>query len=89
MSAVYVQSVKPIWERTKESDEHMGWVFPDTETEQQGAEPDPFNGVKSIRALYELASENYSGKYTVPVCIPLFSLYIYERRLIFLAFRVG
>ncbi|CAI9299136.1 unnamed protein product [Lactuca saligna] len=60
-------SVKPIWERTKESDEHMGWVFPDTETEQQGAEPDPFNGVKSIRALYELASENYSGKYTVPV----------------------
>ncbi|KAJ9557510.1 hypothetical protein OSB04_012124 [Centaurea solstitialis] len=60
-------SVKPIWERTKESDEHMGWVFPDTETEQQGAAPDPFNGAKSIRALYELASGNYSGKYTVPV----------------------
>ncbi|KAJ9557420.1 hypothetical protein OSB04_012034 [Centaurea solstitialis] len=28
---------------------------------------DPFNGAKSIRALYELASGNYSGKYTVPV----------------------
>ncbi|KAK1415004.1 hypothetical protein QVD17_30773 [Tagetes erecta] len=45
----------------------MGWVFPDTETEQSGAAPDHINGAKTIRALYELASENYSGKYTVPV----------------------
>ncbi|KAK8646237.1 hypothetical protein V6N13_120030 [Hibiscus sabdariffa] len=29
--------------------------------------PDPFNGVKSIRELYELASTNYTGKFTVPV----------------------
>lgn len=65
--AIGFTSVKPIWERTKESDEHMGWVFPDTQTEQPGAEPDPFNAAKSIRALYELASQNYSGKYTVPV----------------------
>ncbi|KZV21654.1 glutathione S-transferase omega-like 2-like, partial [Dorcoceras hygrometricum] len=28
---------------------------------------DPLNGAKSIRDLYELASINYSGKYTVPV----------------------
>lgn len=50
----------------------MGWVFPATDTEEPaaepGAEPDQLNGVKSIRDLYELASTNYSGKYTVPVC---------------------
>lgn len=61
------QSVKPIWERTKETDEHMGWVFPTSDTEEPGAAPDPFNGAKSIRELYELASTNYTGKYTVPV----------------------
>ena len=59
--------MKPIWERTKDTDEHMGWVFPTSDTEEPGAEPDPLNGVKSIRELYELASTNYSGKYTVPV----------------------
>lgn len=63
------QSVKPIWERTKDSDEHMGWVFPASDTEEPGAEVDPFNGAKSIRELYELASTNYAGKYTVPVCL--------------------
>ncbi|XP_018811551.1 glutathionyl-hydroquinone reductase YqjG-like isoform X2 [Juglans regia] len=45
----------------------MGWVFPASETEEPGAEPDPLNGAKSIRELYDLASSNYSGKYTVPV----------------------
>ncbi|KAI6703074.1 hypothetical protein NL676_012210 [Syzygium grande] len=39
-------SVKPRWERTKESDEHMGWVFPSSDTEEPGAEPDPLNGAK-------------------------------------------
>ncbi|KAM1107744.1 hypothetical protein EV1_004434 [Malus domestica] len=65
--AISFTSVKPIWERTKESDEHMGWVFPASETELAGAEPDPLNGAKSIRELYELASTQYTGKYTVPV----------------------
>ncbi|KAL9375738.1 hypothetical protein Peur_032617 [Populus x canadensis] len=65
--AIAFTSVKPIWERTKESDEHMGWVFPASETEEAGAEPDPLNGARSIRELYELASTNYAGKYTVPV----------------------
>lgn len=46
----------------------MGWVFPSSLTEEPGAEPDPLNDAKSIRALYELASPNYTGKYTVPVC---------------------
>ncbi|XP_058101208.1 uncharacterized protein LOC131245635 [Magnolia sinica] len=65
--AISVTSVKPKWERTKESDDHMGWVFPVSSTEVPGAEPDPLNGASSIRELYELASANYAGKYTVPV----------------------
>ncbi|KAJ6339366.1 hypothetical protein OIU77_007352 [Salix suchowensis] len=52
--AIAFTSVKPIWERTKESDKHMGWVFPASETEEAGAEPDPLNGARSIRELYEL-----------------------------------
>ncbi|XP_074269531.1 uncharacterized protein LOC141592674 isoform X1 [Silene latifolia] len=65
--AISFTSVKPKWERTKEDDAHMGWVFPASDTEEADAETDPLHGAKSIRALYELASSNYSGKYTVPV----------------------
>ncbi|KAK4858150.1 hypothetical protein QYF36_011840 [Acer negundo] len=65
--AITFTSVKPIWARTKESDEHMGWIFPASDTEEPGAEPDPLIGAKSVRDLYEFASTNYSGKYTVPV----------------------
>lgn len=65
--AISFTSVKPIWEQTKETDEHRGWVFPATDTEEPGAEPDPLNGAKTIRDLYELASTNYLGKFTVPV----------------------
>ncbi|KAK9226964.1 hypothetical protein WN943_012012 [Citrus x changshan-huyou] len=36
-----------------------------TDTEEPGAEPDPLNGAKTIRGLYELASTNYSRKFTV------------------------
>lgn len=45
----------------------MGWVFPASNEEEPGAEQDSLNGAKSVRELYEIASENYSGKYTVPV----------------------
>lgn len=65
--AISFSSVKPKWERTKEGDAHMGWVFSHSDTEELDAEPDTLNGAKSIRELYELASANYSGKYTVPV----------------------
>ncbi|KAK6150216.1 hypothetical protein DH2020_017741 [Rehmannia glutinosa] len=65
--AISFSSVKAIWGRTKDTDEHMGWVFPASNTEDPGAEPDRLNGAKSIRDLYELASTNYSGKFTVPV----------------------
>ncbi|CAH9076248.1 unnamed protein product [Cuscuta epithymum] len=65
--AISFTSVKPIWGRTKDTDEHMGWIFPSLSTEEPGADPDPLNDAKSIRELYELASSNYAGKYTVPV----------------------
>ena len=63
--------MKPIFERTKETDDHLGWVFPTTADEEPGAEPDPFNGAKSIRELYEIASPNYTGKPSVPVGLNL------------------
>ncbi|KAK7400724.1 hypothetical protein VNO78_12011 [Psophocarpus tetragonolobus] len=65
--AISFSAVKPIFERTRESDEYKGWIFPDSDTEVPGAEPDMLNGAKSIRELYEIASANYTGKYTVPV----------------------
>ncbi|CAN6238001.1 unnamed protein product [Urochloa humidicola] len=65
--AIGVTAVKPIFERTKETDDHLGWVFPATADEEPGAEPDPFNGARSVRELYEIASQNYAGKPTVPV----------------------
>lgn len=61
--------MKPIFERTKESDEHLGWVFPAAADEEPGAEPDPLNGARSVRELYEIASSNYAGKPTVPVSL--------------------
>ena len=62
--------MKPIFERTKESDEHLGWVFPAVADEEPGAEPNPLNGARSVRELYEIASSNYAGKPTVPVREP-------------------
>ena len=41
-------------------------MFPESRSEVPGAEPDPLNGAKSFRELYEIASTNYTGKYTVP-----------------------
>ncbi|KAI6706252.1 hypothetical protein NL676_009214 [Syzygium grande] len=59
--------VKSKWERTKDGDTHIGWVFPASNTEEPGAGPDPINGAGSVRELYEIASTVYSGKYSVPV----------------------
>uniref|UniRef100_A0ACD5TEI0 Uncharacterized protein n=1 Tax=Avena sativa TaxID=4498 RepID=A0ACD5TEI0_AVESA len=66
-AAIGFTSVKPIFGRTRDSDDHMGWVFPATTDEEAGAEPDPFNAAKTVRELYEIASTNYTGKPTVPV----------------------
>ncbi|CAN1221135.1 Glutathione S-transferase omega-like 2 [Linum grandiflorum] len=38
----------------------MGWIFPISDTEEAGADPDLLNGAKSVRDLYELASTNYA-----------------------------
>jgi putative glutathione S-transferase len=65
--AIGITAVKPIFERTKETDDHLGRVFPTTTDEEPGAKPDPFNGAKSVRELYEIASPNYAGKPSVPV----------------------
>ncbi|CAL9241883.1 unnamed protein product [Arabidopsis halleri] len=65
--AISFSSVQPLRRKTKENDEHIGWVFPDSDTEVLGAERDHLNGAKSIRALYDIANLNYKGKYTVPV----------------------
>ncbi|ONK81595.1 uncharacterized protein A4U43_C01F30930 [Asparagus officinalis] len=65
--AITYTSVKPKFERTKETDDHHGWVFPVSEDEEPGADLDPLNGAKNIRELYELVNVNYSGRYTVPV----------------------
>ncbi|AQK80419.1 Glutathione S-transferase family protein [Zea mays] len=67
--AIGVTVVKPIFEQTKESDEHLGWVFPVAADEEPGAEPDPLNGAQSVRELYEIASSNYAGKPTVPMSL--------------------
>ncbi|CAN6345247.1 unnamed protein product [Urochloa humidicola] len=67
--AIGFTSVKPIFERIKETDDHMGWVLPATRDEEPGAEPDPFNGAKSIRELYEIASKNYTGKPKCPCSV--------------------
>ncbi|KAK8964630.1 hypothetical protein KSP40_PGU020482 [Platanthera guangdongensis] len=65
--AISYTATNSVSERTKVTDEHFGWVFPDSSTEESGANPDPLNGARSIRELYELASPNYSGRFTVPV----------------------
>ncbi|KAJ3686099.1 hypothetical protein LUZ61_015263 [Rhynchospora tenuis] len=65
--AISYTSVKPIWERTKEGEDHFGWVFSTPGAEEPGADPDPLNGARTVRELYEIASSAYTGKYTVPV----------------------
>uniref|UniRef100_A0A804Q1A1 Glutathione S-transferase family protein n=1 Tax=Zea mays TaxID=4577 RepID=A0A804Q1A1_MAIZE len=65
--AIGVTVVKPIFERTKGSDEHLGWVFPAAADDEPDAEPNPLNGAQSVRELYEIARSNYAGKPTVPV----------------------
>ncbi|GMH27734.1 hypothetical protein Nepgr_029577 [Nepenthes gracilis] len=59
--------VRSKYEKTKDGDDHKGWVFPASDTEESGAQPDPLYGAKSIRELYELASPNYDARFSVPV----------------------
>jgi glutathionyl-hydroquinone reductase len=63
------QVTNPKWERTREGEDHFGWVFPASEDEEPGAQPDVLNGRRSIRELYELSVPGYSGKCSVPVSL--------------------
>eukprot|EP00245_Coleochaete_scutata_P004526 TRINITY_DN17242_c0_g1_i1.p1 TRINITY_DN17242_c0_g1~~TRINITY_DN17242_c0_g1_i1.p1 ORF type:complete len:434 (+),score=80.38 TRINITY_DN17242_c0_g1_i1:65-1366(+) len=66
--AIGLTVTKPKWARTKDGEAHMGWPFPATAEEEPGAQPDPVNGAKTIRDLYELADPHYAlGKFSVPV----------------------
>eukprot|EP00667_Euglena_gracilis_P013883 EG_transcript_14349 len=73
--------VHPTWQRTRpdnEEDEHTGWAFraptdPPLSSSTghgsfpcDGCIPDPLNGAKFIRDLYDLAGDT-GGKYSVPV----------------------
>jgi len=71
----------PTWQRTRpedEADQHTGWTFkaptdPPLSSSTghgsfpcDGCVPDPINGAKFVRDLYELAHDT-TGKYSVPV----------------------
>jgi len=58
--------VKPKWEKTKEGDEHRGWIFATSADEEPGSEPDPIKSAKTVRHLYEMVDSN-TVKFTVPV----------------------
>jgi len=79
--AIAVSVVHPTWQRTwpdTPGDEHCGWAFrsptdpPLSSVTGHGSFdcrdciPDPVNGAKSVRDLYELAQDTL-GKYSVPV----------------------
>ncbi|PHT55248.1 hypothetical protein CQW23_03734 [Capsicum baccatum] len=49
--AIDFTSVKPIWERTKDTDEHMGWVFSSSSIEEPGADPDPVLWDKKMKTV--------------------------------------
>eukprot|EP00270_Netrium_digitus_P000062 TRINITY_DN1008_c0_g1_i1.p1 TRINITY_DN1008_c0_g1~~TRINITY_DN1008_c0_g1_i1.p1 ORF type:complete len:414 (-),score=83.25 TRINITY_DN1008_c0_g1_i1:88-1302(-) len=61
-----VTVVKPKWERTREGEAHFGWPFSSVAGEEEGTEPDPINGAKFVRDLYEMA-DPASKKFSVPV----------------------
>lgn len=79
---ISITVVHPVWQSTKpQDDKHTGWVFGDPSGESfsnniglggpfpaafPGNEPDPFQGAKSIRELYEFAGDT-DGKYSVPL----------------------
>eukprot|EP00243_Klebsormidium_subtile_P012034 TRINITY_DN712_c0_g1_i1.p2 TRINITY_DN712_c0_g1~~TRINITY_DN712_c0_g1_i1.p2 ORF type:complete len:415 (+),score=113.35 TRINITY_DN712_c0_g1_i1:125-1369(+) len=67
--AIGVTVTNPRWERTRPDnpqDSHMGWAFAKFDNEEPDATPDPLEGAKFIRDLYEIADPS-TGKFTVPV----------------------
>jgi len=67
--AIDVTVTKPRWERTRSDnpkDSHAGWAFAKFDGEEPDATPDPLEGAKFIRDLYEIADPD-TAKFTVPV----------------------
>ncbi|CAI5497462.1 unnamed protein product [Closterium sp. Naga37s-1] len=66
--AISVTVVEPVWKRTREGDDHVGWQFvaPGGEAEVAGAESDPLNGALFLRDVYEKA-DPCAAKFIVPV----------------------
>ncbi|CAI5504225.1 unnamed protein product [Closterium sp. Naga37s-1] len=66
--AISVTIVEPVWRRTREGDDHIGWPFvaPGATPEVAGAESDPLNGALSLRDVYEKADPG-AVKFSVPV----------------------
>ncbi|CAI5530669.1 unnamed protein product [Closterium sp. Naga37s-1] len=66
--AISVTIVEPVWRRTREGDEHIGWPFvaPGGTPEVAGAESDPLNGALFVRDVYEKADPG-AVKFSVPV----------------------
>ncbi|CAI5928509.1 unnamed protein product, partial [Closterium sp. NIES-64] len=62
------QVVEPVWKRTREGDDHVGWQFvaPGGEAEVAGAESDPLNGALFLRDVYEKV-DPCAAKFIVPV----------------------
>ncbi|GBG74697.1 hypothetical protein CBR_g19102 [Chara braunii] len=60
--------VNPKWEKTREGESHLGWVFATSDNEEPGATVDHLYGVRTVRDLYDMADADYSlGKFSVPV----------------------
>src|SRR3569833_2260862 len=69
LGGFFSQTTKPRWERSRPDnpeDSHMGWAFAKFDNEEPDATPDPLEGAKFIRDLYEIADPS-TGKFTVPV----------------------
>eukprot|EP00899_Mesostigma_viride_P014201 jgi/Mesvir1/22782/Mv14172-RA.1 len=67
---ISVTVVKPVMEKTRPQDpedHHLGWALPTSEGEYPDATPDPLNGCRTIREVYELANPDYKERFTVPV----------------------
>lgn len=76
--AISISVVHPTWAKTRENEEHLGWILKDPNdppvTNQLGfgsfscedCIPDPNCNAKTIRDLYEMSKDTI-GKYSVPV----------------------
>lgn len=63
---ISVSSVKPTWVRTRAGEDHFGWAFAASRDEEEGAEPDPIDGARFVRDLYERVDPT-AKTFSVPI----------------------